>query len=217
MTETESRSDPHPSFAGEAPQSLPSRNWGWFLFRGLLALALGILAILFPFSALTAFAFLFAVFAFVDGISLVVSGIAGATHHQERWWGLVIAGLVGIAVGVIYVLWPGLSTISYALVFLVLISIWAMVNGITQISAAIRLRREIEGEWLLALSGVLSLLLGAAIVAVTALVPGATILSVGWIIGFYALLAAVALIALAIRLRGKSKDVVGPEGFEPPT
>jgi len=203
MTETQSQSDPHPSFAGETPRVLPAHNWGWFLFRGLVALALGILAILFPFSAITAFAFLFALFAFVDGVGLVISGIAGATRHSERWWGLVIAGLIGIAVGVIYIAWPGLSTISYALVLLVIIAVWAIANGIGQISAAVRLRKEIEGEWLLATAGIFSILLGLAILYVTGAVPGASILSVGWIIGFYALFAAAALIALAFRLKHK--------------
>jgi len=203
MTETQNQSDPHPSFAGETPRVLPAHNWGWFLFRGLVALALGILAILFPFSAITAFAFLFALFAFVDGVGLVISGIAGATRHSERWWGLVIAGLIGIAVGVIYIAWPGLSTISYALVLLVIIAVWAIANGIGQISAAVRLRKEIEGEWLLATAGIFSILLGLAILYVTGAVPGASILSVGWIIGFYALFAAAALIALAFRLKHK--------------
>ena len=203
MTETQSHSDPHPSFAGEAQKSLPAHNWGWFLFRGLLALALGVLAILYPFSAITAFAFLFALFAFIDGVGLVVSGIAGAANHRDRWWGLVIAGLMGIAVGVIYFLWPGLSTVSYALVMLIIIAAWAVVNGTGQISAAIRLRKEIEGEWLLGLSGVFSLLLGIAILIVTMAVPGASILSVAWIIGFYALFAAAALIALALQLKSR--------------
>jgi uncharacterized membrane protein HdeD (DUF308 family) len=207
MTETQSRSDPRPNFGGEIPRNLPAHNWGWFLFRGIIALILGLLAIFFPFSALTAFALLFALFAFVDGISLLVSGIAGATRHRERWWGLVIAGLVGIAVGVIYIAWPALSTISYALVFLVMVAIWAIVNGLGQIEAAIRLRREIEGEWLLAVAGTFSILLGVAILVVTAAVPGASLISVGLIIGFWALLAGVALISLGFRLRGHKRRV----------
>lgn len=205
MTETQSQSDPRPNFGGEISRNLPAHNWGWFLFRGIIALILGLLAIFFPFSALTAFALLFALFAFVDGVSLLVSGIAGATRHRERWWGLVIAGLVGIAVGVIYIAWPALSTISYALVFLVMVAIWAIVNGLGQIEAAIRLRREIEGEWLLAVAGTFSILLGVAILAVTAAVPGASLISVGLIIGFWALLAGVALIALGFRLRGHKR------------
>jgi uncharacterized membrane protein HdeD (DUF308 family) len=207
MTDTESRADPHPSFGGEATRILPAHNWGWFLFRGLLALVLGILAIAFPFSAMTAFIFLFALFAFVDGVSLLISGIAGATSHRERWWGLVIAGIIGIAVGVIYIAWPAISTFSYALVFLIMIAVWAIVNGVGQISAAIRLRKEIEGEWLLATAGVFSILLGGVILIVTALVPGASILSIGWIIGFWALLVAAALITLAFRLRGRKVRV----------
>lgn len=202
MTDTQSQSDPRPAFTGEATRNLPAHNWGWFLFRGILALIVGILALLYPFSAVTAFALLFAAFAFVDGVGLVISGIGGATSHRERWWSLVLAGLVGIAVGVIYLLWPMLATVSYALVLLVMIAAWAFVNGMFQISAAIRLRKAIEGEWLLALSGLLLVFLGAAIVFVTVTVPGASILSVGWMIGFYALIAAVALIALALRLKG---------------
>jgi uncharacterized membrane protein HdeD (DUF308 family) len=206
MTETQSKSDPHPAFTGElSKKNLPAHNWAWFLFRGLIALALGVLAIIFPFSAITAFAFLFALFAFVDGVSLLVSGIAGASHHRERWWGLVIAGVVGIAVGVIYVAWPALSTISYAFVLLVMIAVWAIVNGIGQVSAAIELRKQIEGEWLLAVAGIFSILLGVAILVVTATVPGASILTVGYIIGFWALMVAAALIGLAFKLRGHKR------------
>ena len=208
MTEKQHQSDPRPDLDGEVSRNLPAHNWGWFLFRGIIALILGVLAIFFPFSALTAFAFLFALFAFVDGASLLVIGIAGATHHRERWWGLVIAGLVGISVGLLYIAWPALSTVSYALVFLAMIAVWAIVNGIGQLGAAIRLRREIEGEWLLAVAGLFSILLGIAILVVTVAVPGASLLSVGLIIGFYALIAAAALIGLAFRLRGHKRRTV---------
>jgi uncharacterized membrane protein HdeD (DUF308 family) len=208
MTETQSQSDPHPSFGGEVPRNLPAHNWGWFLFRGIIALILGLLAIFFPFSALTAFAFAIALFAFVDGVSLLISGIAGASRHRERWWGLVIAGVAGIAVGVLYIAWPGLSTVGYAFVFLVMIAIWAIAHGVAQIGAAMRLRKEIEGEWLLAIAGIFSILLGIAILVVMMAVPGASLLSVGWIIGIYALVVAAALIALAFRLRAHKRRMV---------
>jgi uncharacterized membrane protein HdeD (DUF308 family) len=120
----------------------------------------------------------------------------------------VIAGLVGISVGLLYIAWPALSTVSYALVFLAMIAVWAIVNGIGQFGAAIRLRREIEGEWLLAVAGLFSILLGIAILVVTVAVPGASLLSVGLIIGFYALIAAAALIGLAFRLRGHKRRTV---------
>ena len=201
MSEAQANDRVESGTAGVAGAGLAAHNWGWYLFRGLLALALGILALLYPFSAVSAFALVFAAYAFVDGVGLLVSGVRGAVNHRERSWGLILAGLVGIAVGVMYVLWPALSTISYALIMLFVIAAWAIITGLGQISAAIRLRKEIEGEWLLGLSGVLSVLLGVAIVVATAVMPGASILSLGWIIGFYALLAAAVLIALAIRLK----------------
>jgi len=200
MAET-APTDPLATLGLGAGRGVLARNWGWFLFRGVLALALGILALLYPFSAVTAFALLFALFALIDGVGLVITGIVGAANHRERWWGLVLAGLVGIAVGVIYFAWPGLSTLSYAVVLLTLVAAWAVVTGIGQIGAAVRLRKEIEGEWLLGISGLLSVLLGLAVLFVAMTSPGASMLSVGWMIGFYALFAAVALIALGLRLR----------------
>lgn len=204
MTETTSTSDPRPSFGGEVRPPLPARNWGWTMFRGLLALGLGLLAILYPFSAITAFAMLFAIFALVDGLAMLVTGIVGAARHEERWAAFIIAGIIGIVVGILYFAWPGLSTLTYAFLLLVLIAGWAIINGVAQISAAIRLRRDMEGEWLLGLAGFFSILLGVAILLVIVLVPGASILSVGWIIGFYALIAGAALVALAFRLRARS-------------
>ena len=181
--------------------SLPARNWGWFMLRGMLALILGVLALLFPFSALVAFALLFAAFAFADGVVSLISGIRGAGSREQRWGALIFSGIVGIAVGVLYVVWPMVSTISYALVTLALLSVWAVLSGVFQIGAAIRLRRQIRGEWLLGLSGLLSVLLGLAIVAITILVPGASIVSVGWIIGIWALIVGIAFVSLALRLR----------------
>lgn len=184
-----------------ARRPLPAHNWGWFLFRGILALVLGVLAVIFPFSAVVVFALVFAAFAFIDGIVLLVSGIRGATHHSEHWGALIVAGLIGIAVGVIYLLWPMLSTITYAFVTLALLAAWAVSTGALQIAAAIRLRREIEGEWLMALTGIISLILGIAILAFMWWVPGASIVSVGWVIGAYALVNGFALVMLALRLR----------------
>lgn len=186
---------------GAASDILPRRNWGWFLARGILLIVLGILALLSPGPALFAFALVFAAFSFADGVLAVASGVRGARDKSERWGTLLLSGMAGIVVGTLFVLFPLASTVAYALTTLMLIAAWAVVTGVLEIAAAIRLRKTIKGEWLLALSGALSVLLGVAIVVTAALRPGISVLSVAWVIAAYALIAGVALTVLALRLR----------------
>lgn len=188
---TDAADDAGPGFAGP--------GWKWILARGALAILIAILAFLFPFTALFAFTLVFAAFAFVDGVFTLASGFGGGT--RPSWGELVLRGVLGIAVGVIFVLIPLVAVVGYALATLAILIAWAVVTGVLEIVAAVRLRKAIRGEWLLGLSGVLSILLGVAVAAFLYLFPGATILSVAWIIGLYALIAGVALVSQALRLR----------------
>lgn len=183
---------------------LPQHNWSWLLLRGLLAVALGILALLFPGLTVFAFAMLFAAFSFADGIFSLVAGIRGATHHGERWGALVFSGLLGIAVGVVFFVWPVVAAATYGFVLVALLALWAVTTGLFELAAAIRLRREIEGEWLLGAAGALSVLLGIAIFAMITVAPAASLISLGWLIGVYALASGVALVMLALRLRARA-------------
>lgn len=180
---------------------LPARNWGWFVARGVLLLVLGVLALLAPGPALFGFAMVFAAFSFVDGIFAVIWGVLGARNKADRWVALLLSGLFGIAIGVLFVLFPLISTFAFAFATVLLIAAWAVARGVFEIAAAIRLRKAIKGEWLLALSGVLSLLLGLIIVYLLAMNPGISVLSVAWLIGIYALVSGVALVILGFRLR----------------
>ena len=185
--------------------ALLSRNWGWFVVRGILALILGTLALLFPGSALFAFTMVFAAYAGADGLLSTVAGVRGAAHKEERWWALILRGIIGIAVAAFFVLMPLATTVSYALVTLGLLSAWAILTGVMEIAAAIRLRKEIDGEWLLVLSGVLSILLGLVVPVALYVSPLTSILPVAWVIAIYAVAAGVALIALGLRLRRRSE------------
>src|SRR5581483_1065616 len=102
-----------------------SRNWWSLLVRGILAIIFGLVALFFPGITLLALVLLFGAYAFVDGI-FSLAGIFVAAEHRQRWWPLLIEGILGIAAGVLTVLWPGLTTVGLLLV----ISFWALTTGI---------------------------------------------------------------------------------------
>ena len=108
-------------------------------------------------------------------------------------WSLVAVGLLGIGAGLVTFFWPGLTALT--LVFI--IGIWAIAIGVFQITAAVRLRKHIQGEWLHALSGLLSIVLGLA----AGLQPGVGVLALAWVIGWFAILFGALLLAMAWKLR----------------
>ena len=184
---------------------LPARNWIAFLIRALLWLVLGVVAILYPFSALFAFTFIFAIVAGVDGILSIMGAVKGARNKTDRWGWLILRGFAGVAIAVIFALMPLMMTFSYAFVTVAVISVWAILTGGLEIAAAIRLRREIDREWLMALSGLLSILFGAALIYIMYADPAATILSVGRLIGAFALAFGFTLGWLAFKLKKHNK------------
>jgi len=131
-------------------------------------------------------------YALADGVLALIA--AWQVRDQGKpFWSLVIVGLLGIAAGVVTFMWPAIT----ALTLLMIIAAWAVVMGIFQIVAAVRLREVIEGEWWLGLSGLLSVIFGIAMFAQ----PGAGALAVIWVIGAYAILFGFLLIALGVRLK----------------
>jgi len=168
------------------------RSWWVLVVRGVLAILLGVIAFSQPGMTLTALVWLWGAYAFADGALAVVASVRARGQHR-RWGMLLLGGISGIAAGIIAFAWPGIT----ALMLVYLIAAWAIVTGVLEIAAAVRLRQMIEGEWLLGLSGVLSIVLGAIVLAQ----PGAGLLAWVWAIGAYALLSGVVLLALALRSR----------------
>jgi uncharacterized membrane protein HdeD (DUF308 family) len=105
----------------------------------------------------------------------------------------VLTGILGIAAGLIAMFWPGIT----ALVLIMFIGAWAIVRGVMEILAAIQLRKQIEGEWLLVLAGVLSVLFGLGVL----IFPGTGALALIWLIAIYAIAIGIVMIMLALRLR----------------
>lgn len=172
-----------------------ARNWSWVLLRGLVALIFGLLTMFNPGIALITLVLLYGAFAFADGVFEVVSVIANR-GREPHWVAVLIAGLAGILVGIITFVAPGVT----ATVLLLLIGAWAVITGVLEITAAIRMRREISGEWWLMLAGVLSVIFGVLLFAR----PAAGALAVVLWIGAYAIIVGIVRIALAFRLRSWS-------------
>ena len=169
-----------------------SRNWWAVSLRGLAGVLFGVITFIAPGISLAALVLLFGAYAFADGVLAIVTAIR--RRGNDRWGLLLLEGLVGVAAGVLTLLWPGIT----ALALLYVIAAWALVTGAFEIAAAIRLRKAITGEWLLALSGIFSIALGVLLV----LFPGPGALAVTIWIGAYAFVFGALLFALGLRLRG---------------
>jgi uncharacterized membrane protein HdeD (DUF308 family) len=168
------------------------RNWWAVVLRGIAGVLFGVITFFTPGISLTALVLLYGAYAFVDGVFAIASAIRrhGST---DRWWVLLLEGIFGVAAGLVAFFWPGIT----ALALLYLIAAWSLVTGIMEVGAAVRLRKVITGEWLLALSGILSIGLGVLL----ALFPLPGALAVVLWIGAYAIVSGSLLIALGFRLR----------------
>jgi uncharacterized membrane protein HdeD (DUF308 family) len=169
-----------------------AQNWWLFLLRGVAAIALGVLALVQPHITLVALTIFVGAYVLVDGVLALAAAIAGRGGAQQRWW-LAIVGIAGILAGVVTFAWPGITTVAW----LMLIAAWAIVTGVFQIIGAIRLRKEIDNEWFLILSGILWVAFGALMLSR----PAAGAVGVAWIIATFAILAGVAYVVFAFRLR----------------
>lgn len=179
------------------------RHWWVLVLRGLIAIAFGILAWLQPAITLAALVLLFGAYVLVDGILGVWTAIAGRREH-EHWWVLLLWGLVGIAVGIVTFRAPGVTTLA----LLFYIAIWAIATGVLEIVAAVRLRKEISGEWLLALGGLVSVAFGILLMTQ----PDTGALALIWLIATYAVVFGMLLVLLAFRVRGHMHRGAGSRG-----
>jgi uncharacterized membrane protein HdeD (DUF308 family) len=161
------------------------------LLRGIAAILFGVLAFSWPGLTLLTLILLYGAFAVIDGAIAITAALRGGESTGRGW--LAIVGLLGIAVGAFTFMLPGMT----ALILLFTIAGWAIATGMLQVIGAVRLRKEIDNEWLLILSGLVSVLFGLGIL----LYPGAGALALAWVIGTYAVIAGVIYIGLAFRLK----------------
>lgn len=173
-------------------------RWWTLVVRGLVAIAFGIIAWVAPRTSVTAIVYVFGAYAVIDGVVHLASATRAVKRDGVGPGWLIFQGLVSIAAGIVAFAWTELT----ALMLVMVIASWAVLTGIAELVAAVRMRREIEGEWLLATAGVLSIVFGGVLFAA----PGAGAVALLWIIGAYAVVFGVTLIGLGARLRSWQRD-----------
>lgn len=175
-------------------------RWWTFVLRGVLAILFGLTTAFVPGLALLTLILLFGFYALADGVLNLIAAFRRDNTTQQPWWSLLISGLLGLAAGLIALFMPGLT--AFALLYV--ISAWAVITGVMAIIAAVRLRKQIEREWLLALAGVLSVVFGVLI----AVFPGAGALALALWIAAYAVVLGILLIVLGLKLRTRIRGIV---------
>lgn len=175
-----------------------SKHWWMLALRGVLAILFGVLALIWPGLALEVLVLLFGAYALVDGVAAIFTAFSNREVNKS-WWILALEGVIGVIAGILTFVYPGIT----ALVLLTVIAVWAIMTGVMEIIAAIRLREEIEGELLLGLSGLASVIFGVLVL----LFPGGGALAVVWMIAIYSIVFGVLLIALGLRFRDMSPRV----------
>ncbi|WP_326636154.1 HdeD family acid-resistance protein [Nonomuraea fuscirosea] len=167
-----------------------SRSWWLLLIRGLAAIVFGILAFSWPGLTLLVLVVFFGVYAIVSGASELFAGFRHGA--RSRAW-LIISGILGILAGIVAFVWPGLTAVA----LLYIIAFWAIFSGIAEIVAGVQLRKVIDNEWMFIVGGVLSVIFGVLLL----IWPGAGLLGLAWLIGVFAILYGIAMIALSLRVK----------------
>jgi uncharacterized membrane protein HdeD (DUF308 family) len=182
-----------------APSTL-SGNWWTFVVRGVLALILGVLAFVMPTQSLLVYTLVFGAFSFVDGVFGLIAAVRRISKG-ERWGWLMINGLLGIAIGIVVVVSPLVTTLVLAIFMWASIAFWSAFTGVGQVMAAIRLRKEIKGEFWLLLSGLISVAFSVVVLWMLMTRPIESLVALSWLLGYLATFLGVLMILLGMRLR----------------
>jgi uncharacterized membrane protein HdeD (DUF308 family) len=180
-----------------------ARLWWVLVLQGILGIAFGILAILFPGLALVTLAYIFAIWAIVSGLSHLGEGMRVA-EARGRSWPFAVIGVISLLAGVLAVIVPGITVFGLVL----LLGAWLVTQGAMEVYTAYRIRREITGEWILALVGIVRTLIGLVILAL----PVIGALLTATLLAVYAIVAGVTALTLGWRLRGLRSDRTGSTG-----
>ncbi len=183
---------------GKGLKSMIKGVWWMFLLRGIVAILFGLTTFFAPGLAVASLVMYFGAYAFLDGAATTWGAIK-SRKADGSWWVFALEGVLGLVIGMMALAAPG----AVALAFLVYFAVWTIFSGVLRIFTAIRLRKEIKGEWMMIAGGAISVLFGAFLMSQ----PAAGILGMTWMIGAFALIVGIIMVLLAMKARGFAKDV----------
>lgn len=179
-----------------------ARSWWVLLLRGLVAVGFGVIALVWPGITTLALVIVFGAYVLADGVLDLIMAIGGrgsrgvALSGGDRVW-LGFLGLIGVGAGLVAFFWPAITTVA----LLWVIAWWAIIRGLLELITAWRLRAELTNEWMWVLTGILSIGLGALLIAQ----PAAGALALVFWIGVFSIAWGVALSILAFRVKGMAR------------
>lgn len=182
--------------------SMLARHWWVIAMQGITAIAFGMITLFWPILTLRALILIFGIYAAIDGVLAVVGTIVAAGRRQQ-WAGLLLHGLVGIAVGALVLAYPGVTT----LFLLYAVAGWTLAMGVYELVAAGQLRRVIHGDCGLSFVGILSIVLAVLLV----ISPGSGAIGLAGLIAAYAVVAGFISVAAAFRVRTRARSLGLPE------
>lgn len=174
-----------------------TNKWWLFLLRGLLAIIVAVICFVQPGSALIALVFVLGFYSFLVGVLAITGAAIGAAG--DRWWALLLEGILGIVVALVIWSWPTASTQA----FVYFVAAWLIVSGFFQIAAGVRLRDVIPNEWLYIIAGIISILFGVWIFRS----PSQGAVATAFLFGWYFLLSGIVQVMFAFRLRSAGSTI----------
>lgn len=174
-----------------------AESWGWVALRGVISLLFAFIVFIWPFASVVAMAWVWGIFAVVDGAFALVAGCRMRSSSERSTWPYLIWGALGVVAGLVAISYPGAT----ALILLMVIAWWAIIGGIFQLFAAVKWRHAVDSFWLAIVFGVISIVFGCLLLAR----PIGGLLAIAWIVGFYAAISGSFFISIALRLRKMHK------------
>jgi uncharacterized membrane protein HdeD (DUF308 family) len=172
-------------------------NWGWLLFRAILAAAYGLAALAWPEMTLSGFVYLFGLYTVFDG--MVAMAIAIDVRAYRGFGSVLFEALVRIGAGLMAMGEP-----DVIVAFPRILAGWAILTGVAEGIEALVLRRELAGEWPLPVAGAISIIVGVLLLVTPVTVD---VSALRWLVGPYALIGGVTLVAFARRLHQLAREM----------